>query len=42
MRRKGIAEGRREGVAFGPFLALGGVFALLFGEGIVDAYVGTF
>ena len=39
---QGIAEGRKEAVAFGPFLALGGVFALLFGEGIVDAYVGTF
>ncbi|MEA2190528.1 MAG: leader peptidase (prepilin peptidase) / N-methyltransferase [Solirubrobacteraceae bacterium] len=42
MRRKGIAEGRKEAVPFGPFLALGAVFALLFGAGLVDAYVGTF
>jgi leader peptidase (prepilin peptidase)/N-methyltransferase len=42
MRRKGIAEGRKQAVPFGPFLALGAVFALLFGAGLVDAYVGTF
>jgi len=42
MRRKGIAEGRKEAIAFGPFLALGGVLALLFGDGLVDAYVSSF
>jgi leader peptidase (prepilin peptidase)/N-methyltransferase len=42
MRRKGVAEGRRTAVPFGPFLAFGGVVALLFGQAMVDAYVGTF
>ncbi len=42
IRRKGAAEGRRTAVAFGPFLALGAVVALLFGEAIVDAYLGSF
>jgi len=40
--RKGAAEGRKTKVPFGPFLALGGVVALLVGEALVDAYVGTF
>ncbi|MEJ7797631.1 MAG: prepilin peptidase [Solirubrobacteraceae bacterium] len=40
--RKGVTEGRRTAVAFGPFLALGGVVALLVGDDLVDAYVGTF
>ena len=42
MRREGIAEGRRQAIAFGPFLALGGLFALLFGDALVDAYVASF
>jgi leader peptidase (prepilin peptidase)/N-methyltransferase len=42
MSRKGVAEGRKTAVPFGPFLALGGVAALLVGEGLVDAYLGTF
>ena len=42
MRRKGIGEGRKTAVAFGPFLALGGLGALLGGEPLVDAYLGTF
>jgi leader peptidase (prepilin peptidase)/N-methyltransferase len=42
MSRKGVAEGRKTAVAFGPFLALGGVVALLVGEGLVDAYLDTF
>ncbi len=42
MRRKGVAEGRKTAVAFGPFLALGAVAALLVGEGIVDAYLDSF
>ena len=40
--RKGLQEGRRTAVPFGPFLAFGGIFALLWGEGIVDAYVAGF
>jgi leader peptidase (prepilin peptidase)/N-methyltransferase len=42
VRRKGVAEGRRTAVPFGPFLALGGVAALLFGEAMVDWYLGAF
>ena len=42
MRRKGVAEGRKTAVAFGPFLALGGVVALLAGEPLLDAYLDTF
>jgi leader peptidase (prepilin peptidase)/N-methyltransferase len=42
MRRKGVSEGRKTTVAFGPFLALGGVAALLVGEGLVDAYLASF
>jgi leader peptidase (prepilin peptidase) / N-methyltransferase len=40
--RKGAAEGRRTAIAFGPFLALGGVFAVLAGDVLVDAYVTTY
>jgi leader peptidase (prepilin peptidase)/N-methyltransferase len=40
--RKGAAEGRKTAVAFGPFLALGGAVALLAGNALVDAYLGTF
>jgi leader peptidase (prepilin peptidase)/N-methyltransferase len=39
--RKGAREGRGTAVAFGPFLALGGIVAVLAGDAIVDAYVGT-
>jgi leader peptidase (prepilin peptidase)/N-methyltransferase len=42
MKRKGVSEGRKTAVPFGPFLALGGVAALLVGEAMVDAYVGSF
>jgi leader peptidase (prepilin peptidase)/N-methyltransferase len=42
MRRKGVAEGRKTAVAFGPFLALGAVAALLVGERMVDAYLASF
>jgi leader peptidase (prepilin peptidase)/N-methyltransferase len=40
--RKGAREGRRTAVPFGPFLALGGVVALLAGDALLDAYLGTF
>jgi prepilin signal peptidase PulO-like enzyme (type II secretory pathway) len=32
---------RKQAVPFGPFLALGGVFAVLAGDQIVDWYLGT-
>ncbi len=41
MARKGTKAGRKTSVPFGPFLALGGVVALLVGDALVDAYVGT-
>ena len=33
---------RKLAVPFGPFLALGGVVALLAGQQIIDWYLGTF
>jgi leader peptidase (prepilin peptidase)/N-methyltransferase len=36
------AAARKQAVPFGPFLALGGVIALLAGEEMVDWYLGTF
>jgi leader peptidase (prepilin peptidase)/N-methyltransferase len=39
--RKGSREGRKTFVPFGPFLAVGAVVAVLVGEQLVDAYVGT-
>jgi leader peptidase (prepilin peptidase)/N-methyltransferase len=39
MARKGVAAGRRTAVPFGPFLALGGLVALLAGEDFVEAYL---
>jgi leader peptidase (prepilin peptidase)/N-methyltransferase len=42
MARKGVEQGRKTAVPFGPFLALGGVSALLLGEPVLDWYVGTF
>ena len=41
MARHG-ASGRKKGVPFGPFLALGGLVALLFGSDLIDLYTGTF
>lgn len=35
-------HGRKAGVPFGPFLALGSVLALFVGDALVDAYTGTF
>jgi leader peptidase (prepilin peptidase)/N-methyltransferase len=37
--RKGAAAGRKTAIPFGPFLALGGVVAVLAGDELVDAYV---
>lgn len=42
LARKGAREGRKTTVAFGPFLALGAIAALLVGEPLVDSYLGTF
>jgi len=39
--RKGAREGRRTAVAFGPFLAVGGMVAFFVGEDLVDSYVDT-
>ena len=41
-RRKGSKEGRKTAIPFGPFLALGGLVALLAGEPVVDWYLRTF
>jgi leader peptidase (prepilin peptidase)/N-methyltransferase len=42
MSRKGMAEGRKTAVPFGPFLALGGVLAILVGPDIMHAYLRGF
>ena len=39
--RVGAAAGRKTAVPFGPFLALGGIVAVLAGEPIVDWYLRT-
>jgi len=40
--RVGAREGRRTAVPFGPFLALGGLFGLFFGDALMDAYLDRF
>ena len=35
-------DGRKKGVPFGPFLALGGLVGLLAGSDLIDLYTGTF
>jgi prepilin signal peptidase PulO-like enzyme (type II secretory pathway) len=40
--RKGVAEGRKTAVPFGPFLALGALVGLFAGPEIVDWYRDTF
>ena len=39
LARHGVAA-RKMGIPFGPFLALGSVFALFFGDRVLDAYLG--
>ena len=41
MARRGVGEGRRTAIPFGPFLALGGCVGLLAGPAIVDWYLST-
>jgi leader peptidase (prepilin peptidase) / N-methyltransferase len=40
--RKGMAEGRKSGLPFGPWLAFGGLLGLLAGDAAVSWYLGTF
>jgi leader peptidase (prepilin peptidase)/N-methyltransferase len=42
MARKGLKQGRKTAIPFGPFLALGGLVGLLAGDPIVDWYLRTF
>ena len=35
-------QARKQAIPFAPFLALGGIVGQLFGEDLVDWYVGTF
>jgi leader peptidase (prepilin peptidase)/N-methyltransferase len=42
MARLGVARGRKMKIPFGPYLALGGLFGLFFGDAVVDWYLGTF
>ena len=42
MARKGVKEGRKTAVPFGPFLALGGLIGLFAGDEIVDWYLDSF
>jgi leader peptidase (prepilin peptidase) / N-methyltransferase len=40
--RKGVAGGRKTAIPFGPFLAFGGIVAMLVGTGLMDSYMSTF
>ncbi len=40
--RRGVAEGRRTALPFGPFLALGGMVALIAGSQLTDLYLRAF
>lgn len=42
MVRKGVAEGRKTPIAFGPYLALGGVVGVLVGDELMRLYVSAF
>ncbi|MDX6681448.1 MAG: leader peptidase (prepilin peptidase) / N-methyltransferase [Solirubrobacteraceae bacterium] len=42
MLRKGLHEGRKTALPFGPFLALGGLVGLLAGDALVELYLDTF
>jgi leader peptidase (prepilin peptidase)/N-methyltransferase len=42
MAKHGSKEGRKKGVPFGPFLALGGLIAIVAGSDLIDLYTKTF
>ena len=42
MAVKGVREGRKTAIPFGPFMAVGGLVGLYVGEDIVDWYLDTF
>jgi leader peptidase (prepilin peptidase) / N-methyltransferase len=42
MARVGVAKGRKTGVPFGPFLALGGIVAIFAGHAIIEWYLDAF
>jgi leader peptidase (prepilin peptidase)/N-methyltransferase len=42
MARVGVQRGRKTGVPFGPFLALGGMAAILAGPSVISWYLGSF
>jgi leader peptidase (prepilin peptidase)/N-methyltransferase len=39
---KGVSDGRRAKIPFGPFLALGGLIAFFVGDDLVDSYIDRF
>jgi leader peptidase (prepilin peptidase)/N-methyltransferase len=39
MARKGVADGRKTAIPFGPFLAFGGIVAIVAGPAIVHSYL---
>ena len=39
---KGVSEGRRAKIPFGPFLAVGALIAFFVGDGLVDSYLERF
>jgi leader peptidase (prepilin peptidase) / N-methyltransferase len=39
---KGVSDGRRAKIPFGPFLAVGGLIAFFVGDELVDSYINTF
>ncbi len=41
MARRGVGDGRRTAIPFGPWLALGGVAGLFAGDAIVGWYLST-
>jgi leader peptidase (prepilin peptidase)/N-methyltransferase len=42
MGRRGVAEGRKTGIPFGPFLALGGITAVFVGTPLLNLYLNHF
>jgi leader peptidase (prepilin peptidase) / N-methyltransferase len=39
MSRKGVRQGRKTAVPFGPFLAFGAIVAIYAGQALVEAYL---